>query len=480
MTENTSTEKPNNLFPLTPSQLIKLIDYYTSTLDYKGNPKPMVAALVWGAPGIGKSALGKNIADSRNSRLVPLILSQSDPVDIKGLPIRTDDNQVIWVASSFLPQEHIIYNPDKTTHTVSFKHAIGVAVYLFDEDGVEVYRHNDPVLDDLDELGIGTTTISRIGPNWTIELSSVPMVSVTMHIEEKALLFLDEISTAEPAVQNAGLQLVLDRRVGEYTLPHSTPILSAGNRESDGAFVQGLSHPLANRFAHLTLIPDVADFIEWGMMSGRLSAEIMGFAKAYPDCLSSYDPDTLVNGNYGFSTPRTLTMLSDQYAPIEFFESLSAASAENKPLEARHMQMAMIAGLIGEAEALRFTSYLDVMYSLPSAEDIINGTETELGKVERSKSFGLLFSLVQNLKEYHSKYYDDNKGRDEQSSTWTNARDNIIDFITTNYEREAGTWAGTVIFQQMNLTSKSLRSDAMMRFAAKNVEVMKRIGSVKR
>jgi hypothetical protein len=250
-------------------------------------------------------------------------------------------------------------------------------------------------------------------------------------------------------------------------------VIAAGNREGDGAFVQGLSHPLANRFVHITLIPDVDDFIEWGMHS-NIRPEILGYAKAYPDCLSNYDPDSLTNGNYGFSTPRTLSFLSDQYEDREFFKSI--ANGANVDMDARHMQLAMFSGIIGEKESLRFFNYLDVMNSLPSPEDVMNGTATKIEKVERSKTFGLLFALVQNLKYRFDKYYDPEQST--QPDEWITAKDNILDFITDNYERESGTWAATVIFQQMGITSKSLRSDAAMRFAAKNVDVMTRVGRV--
>jgi len=474
-----STSKPQAMFSVTPSQLIKLIDQYTSPVNSKGEEKPMIAPLIWGPPGVGKSSIVNNIAMTRNSRLVPLILSQSDPVDIKGLPVRMDDGTVKWVASSFLPQEYVFHDVSETRYDVCFDHAIDVAVYMFNSDGDEVYRWNDSVLPNMDKLDIGETTITHSGPDWIIELESVPDITVRMNIEEKAILFLDEISTSEPAVQNAALQLVLDRRVGEYSLPHATPVVSAGNREGDGAFIQGLSHPLANRFAHITLKPNVDDFIEWGMYN-NVNPIILGYVKAFPDSLSSYDPKALTNGNYGFSTPRTLTMLSEQYEPIEFFESISTETPENVKTEARHMQMAMFAGIIGEKEALRFNDYVTLMHTLPSVDDIISGKETKLNNIERSKSFGLLYSLVQNLKSYHDKYYDPVKDIEDQSVTWTQAKDNIIDFITENFSKEAGAWAAMVIFQQMKLTSKAMRSDAIMRFAQKNVDVMARVARSKR
>jgi len=48
--------------------------------------------------------------------------------------------------------------------------------------------------------------------------------------EGEGLLFLDELSQAPDSVQSSLLQLVLDRKLGEYSLPDGWRILAAGNR----------------------------------------------------------------------------------------------------------------------------------------------------------------------------------------------------------------------------------------------------------
>ncbi len=53
--------------------------------------------------------------------------------------------------------------------------------------------------------------------------------------EGEGILFLDELNAAPPLVQAACYQLVLDRKVGEYTLPDGWTVVAAGNRESDRA-----------------------------------------------------------------------------------------------------------------------------------------------------------------------------------------------------------------------------------------------------
>lgn len=45
-----------------------------------------------------------------------------------------------------------------------------------------------------------------------------------------ALIFLDELSSAEPRLQVSAYELVLDRKVGNYIAPQNCFIVAAGNR----------------------------------------------------------------------------------------------------------------------------------------------------------------------------------------------------------------------------------------------------------
>ena len=74
---------------------------------------------------------------------------------------------------------------------------------------------------------------------------------------EFGYLFLDEINTGSPQMMAVMMQLVLDRKVGEYTLPPGWRIIAAGNRVSDRAAAQRMPTALRNRFAHIFCVPSV-------------------------------------------------------------------------------------------------------------------------------------------------------------------------------------------------------------------------------
>ncbi|MEU8252051.1 MoxR family ATPase [Nonomuraea sp. NPDC048916] len=135
--------------------------------------------LLWGEPGIGKTAALQQLAEALNLPLTTVIASVHEPSDFSGLPVIGDDPAVQGVPMA--------------------------------------------------------------PPDWAVRLARAG----------RGLLFLDELSTAPPAVQAALLRLVLERRVGALRLPAGVRIVAAANPRSSAADGWELSPPLANRFVHL-------------------------------------------------------------------------------------------------------------------------------------------------------------------------------------------------------------------------------------
>jgi len=175
-----------------PSQLDVAGELLTLLGEVKTEPRPdtqlealtlAVAAdlpvLLWGEPGIGKTAALTQLAESLDLPLTTVIASVHEPSDFSGLPVLGDDPA---------------------------------------EQGVPMAP-----------------------PDWAVRLVRAG----------RGLLFLDELSTAPPAVQAALLRLVLERRIGALRLPPGVRIVAAANPRSSAADGWELSPPLANRFVHL-------------------------------------------------------------------------------------------------------------------------------------------------------------------------------------------------------------------------------------
>ena len=59
---------------------------------------------IWGAPGIGKSSIVKQIAKDKKLEFIDLRLSLLDPTDLKGIPFfNAETKEGVWAKPSFLP-----------------------------------------------------------------------------------------------------------------------------------------------------------------------------------------------------------------------------------------------------------------------------------------------------------------------------------------------------------------------------------------
>lgn len=94
-----------------------------------------------------------------------------------------------------------------------------------------------------------------------------PMWATRLAEAGEGVLFLDEISTAPPAVQAALLRVVLERHVGELALPDGVTVVAAANPPQMAADGWDLAAALANRFCHLDW-PATADDVVRGFTAG--------------------------------------------------------------------------------------------------------------------------------------------------------------------------------------------------------------------
>ena len=65
-----------------------------------------VPTFLWGAPGIGKSSIVKQIADENEMEFIDLRLALMDPTDLKGIPFYDKESHTaLWAPPAFLPKK---------------------------------------------------------------------------------------------------------------------------------------------------------------------------------------------------------------------------------------------------------------------------------------------------------------------------------------------------------------------------------------
>ncbi len=174
--------------------------------------------------------------------------------------------------------------------------------------------------------------------------------------EENWLVNLDEFSNCPPAIQNVALQVLLDKRIHTHKLPKSTIIVATGNRAQDGAWVNRLSLPSANRMKHITIEPRWPDVRGFFKDQTDISQYIVSFLDANNDYLYMLPQDHNV---MTFPTPRSWQ---------HFGNSLHALSKTGNVKLSTVTQLATTT--VGKAAALQFEAFMQLANKV-SAEDII-------------------------------------------------------------------------------------------------------------
>ena len=202
--------------------------------------------------------------------------------------------------------------------------------------------------------------------------------------ESTALIFLDELNSAAPAVQAAAYQLILNRRVGTYELPKGVDIVAAGNREGDRGVTYRMPAPLANRFIHLEMKIDFDDFQEWAVMN-NVHPEVVGYVGFAKQDLYDFDPKS---PSKAFATPRSWVFVSD------------LLKDDDCDIDTLHN---LIAGAVGDGLAVKFMAHRKIAGRLPKAEDILKGKVKDLQIKEVSAMYSLTVSLCYELKDQAEK-----------------------------------------------------------------------------
>jgi len=257
-----------------------------------------VPALLWGAPGTGKTSAIRAMAEAMGWPCETVIAAIREPSDFAGLPVVTAGD------------------------------------------------------------------VRMAPPRWAQRLAAAG----------RGLLFLDEISTAPPAVQAALLRVVLERVVGDLDLPPDVVVVAAANPPEQAADGWDLSAPLANRFCHLDWSVEPAAFAQG--LAGGFEAPVVpllpdGWEDGIPHTrglvsafitvrpgLAVEVPSDAARAGRGWPSPRTWDMAARLWA---------AALSVNASTDAT---TALLTGSVGEGAGVELLMW-EMEMDLPDPEKVL-------------------------------------------------------------------------------------------------------------
>jgi MoxR-like ATPase len=215
---------------------------------------------------------------------------------------------------------------------------------------------------------------------------------------ERGLLFLDELTTAPPAVQAAMLRVVLERVVGDVTLPAGIRVVAAANPPEQAADGWELAPPLANRLVHLDW-PVEARNVARGLAVGfptpvlpalderptpaqvsMARAAVAAFLEVRP-ALVLQVPASSAGASRGWPSPRSWEAVARLLAGCE----LSRASQEARAV--------LVLGAVGEGPGLEFLSWLEHA-DLPDPDAVLADPDAFELPERSDRAFAVLTAVV--------------------------------------------------------------------------------------
>jgi hypothetical protein len=203
-----------------------------------------------------------------------------------------------------------------------------------------------------------------IGNNNDIILAPPPWakrIRQALDQKKEVWLFLDEMTTAPPAIQAALLRVVQERMIGDLSIK-GCKIIAAANPLEEAANGMELNHATANRWAHVTWEISVEDWCA-GEISGwgdpdkdlvNIRGLVTSWIRDQPNTLLN-PPKATEENIQGWASPRSWSHF------ISSMKNIDIKSPDAKFLAS---------SLIGKASAIEFfawTADLDI----PSGKDLL-------------------------------------------------------------------------------------------------------------
>ena len=198
-------------------------------------------------------------------------------------------------------------------------------------------------------------------------------LATALKAKKPTVWLLDDLGQASPAVQASFMNLILARRINGHRLPECVTFVAATNRRTDRAGVSGILEPVKSRFATIVeLQANLEDWQDWAV-ANSLPWELVSFMdfrgnKPAPESKNDPFPHGLL---HAFNATVDLT---NSPCPRTWAYVARLMDLGFQP----DVELAAIAGAVGEGAAAEFIGFLRICRELPSFDSICMNPGTEI------------------------------------------------------------------------------------------------------
>ena len=229
--------------------------YNSRGLSKNGSKGTPLAAMLWGPPGVAKSALAQQFAtDVLKMPFVDIRLPLYDPVDLKGMP----------------------------------------------------------------SVSKITVNILRGDKRETREVDATTFIAPQFLPYEPYVMLFEEIANAHESTMVTAQRIILDRNLDNGWAAHEdTMMICASNRQSDACGANALLQALDNRLVHYEITPDIDFWLDWlietygsDQYGQKAAAQVAAFITFRKDLAYQFDPESTFKDLHGWPSFRSWEMVT--------------------------------------------------------------------------------------------------------------------------------------------------------------------------
>lgn len=249
---------------------------------------------------------------------------------------------------------------------------------------------------DMTTKDVGDFLVPKIRTLDGVEVCSfIPNEEFGFHFDKPIVLMLDEIGKASKAVMNACLRLMLERKLGTYSLPEGSIVFATTNLSAEG-IGDNLPPHARNRISVVKVRkPNAEEWIENYALDNGILPEVILAVKQFPQMFQSFEDLQDPKDNEYIYDPR---LPRPSFVTPRSMDKASDLIKKTKGMKDDVISHALI-GTIGARATYDMMAMVKLAQELPDWETIIKKPTEAQVPSSASAVCMLVYSAVQRVEK---------------------------------------------------------------------------------